>query len=149
MQQMLFCVAIVSSVSPNWVSTTPSRLISSVVRLQAIAFASAVMDAVSSQEFIALSPQYQHMRLTPPVPAPGLHGAWWNCGTLIHLKASSKTRSLEMVWPNLHLHTAPGSNGQHILQIHPERIAAFFHQLQSMIPLRSAILPSCCQIPNI
>ena len=52
LQQMLFWVAMVSSVSPSCVNATPSKLISSTVRLHASAFAIAVMDAVSSQEFI-------------------------------------------------------------------------------------------------
>ena len=47
------CAAIVPSVSLNWTRTLASREISFIVRLQAIALASAVTAAVSSKEFIA------------------------------------------------------------------------------------------------
>ena len=51
LQQMLLWVAMVSRVSPSWVRITPRRFSSSSVRLQAMALARAVTDAVSSQGF--------------------------------------------------------------------------------------------------
>ena len=48
-----FCVAMVASVSPSCTKILAKRASSSVVKLQAIAFASAVIDVVSSSEFVA------------------------------------------------------------------------------------------------
>ena len=54
--QMLLCVAIVVSVSPNCDSTAPQRLNSSSFHSRANALAIAVMDVVSSHGFIAMPP---------------------------------------------------------------------------------------------
>ena len=52
LQQMLFCVTMVRTVSPNWVRVTPSSSSSSMLSRQASQLARAVMDAVSWQAFI-------------------------------------------------------------------------------------------------
>ena len=52
MQQMLFCVTMVRSVSPSWVSETPRSSSSSCVNWHASQFATAVMVAVNSQAFM-------------------------------------------------------------------------------------------------
>ena len=54
--QMLRCVAMVIKVSPSCVKVTPSKFSSSSVSLQASALATAVMEAVNSQEFKIESP---------------------------------------------------------------------------------------------
>lgn len=49
---MVLCIAMVAKVSPNCVKVEPKRLSSSMLNLHAIAFASTVMDAVNSHEFL-------------------------------------------------------------------------------------------------
>ena len=65
MQQMLFWVAMVSSVSPSCVNATPSKLISSTVRPHAMALAIAVIDAVSSHAFIVSPSTLYYARVRP------------------------------------------------------------------------------------
>lgn len=62
--QIASLVAIVTNVSPSCTKTLAKRVISSAVRLQAIALANAVIELVSSSEFITYHPLYNmHINL--------------------------------------------------------------------------------------
>ena len=101
---MLLCVAIVISVSPNWVKVTPSRFSSSTVRLLAMALAKAVTVAVSSQEFIVQSPLRHSMQ---------------EC-QIVHLHQAASKHVHDPVYETIHhagtypIHDHRTSDGEHL-----------------------------------